>query len=154
MKEQLEHETASYEAQLQERFRGLELQHEDNMRRQKERLSEEMVQTRDEIDSRSRQRIEQIEQEKSAYEKRLRDKYADMARELEMQHTRDAEHWQRKAEDILEEHQIREKELVITELARINATLEVQEARLETLVRKKKNPRDLVPVTFRFLEIC
>jgi len=111
MKEQLEHETASYEAQLQERFRGLELQHEDNMRRQKERLSEEMVQTRDEIDSRSRQRIEQIEQEKSAYEKRLRDKYADMARELEMQHTRDAEHWQRKAEDILEEHQIREKEL-------------------------------------------
>ena len=60
----------------------------------------------------------------------------------------------RQEEIVLLRDQIREKELVITELARINATLEVQEARLETLVRKKKNPRDLVPVTFRFLEIC
>jgi hypothetical protein len=109
MKEQLEASTASYEAELSERFREMKLQHEDNMRRQKERMTEELVQTRDEIEGRCRERIEMIEQEKAAYEKRLRDKHADMVAELEERHKRDAEHWQRKAEDILEDHQIREK---------------------------------------------
>ena len=82
-KEQLSHEAAGYEIQLQERFRALEMQHEDNLRKQRERMQEEIVRTQEDCEGRARERIAQLEREKAAYEKRLRDKYADMVKELE-----------------------------------------------------------------------
>lgn len=69
--------------QMQERFRALEMQHEDNLRKQRERMQEEIVRAQEEEDARSRDRVAQLEREKERYEKRLRDKYADMAKELE-----------------------------------------------------------------------
>ena len=69
--------------QMQERFRALEMQHEDNLRKQRERMQEEIVRAQEEEDARCRDRVAQLDREKERYEKRLRDKYADMAKELE-----------------------------------------------------------------------
>ena len=68
--------------QMQERFRALEMQHEDNLRKQRERMQEEIVRAQEE-DARCRDRVAHLEREKERYEKRLWDKYADMAKELE-----------------------------------------------------------------------
>ncbi len=49
-------------------------------------MQEEIIRVTEETDGRARARIDQMEREKVAYEKRLRDKYADMVKELEGQH--------------------------------------------------------------------
>jgi len=83
IKAQMASEAHGYEVMLAERMRALEMQHEDNLRQTKERMQEEILRNQEESDARSRDRIDQLEKEKAAYEQRLRDKYADMVKELE-----------------------------------------------------------------------
>ena len=59
------------------------MQHEDNLRQQRDRMQEEIIRVQEEAEARARDRVDGMEQEKASYEKRLRDKYADMVKELE-----------------------------------------------------------------------